>query len=173
MTTWSPSLALEPALRALKSCAVSAKLPNASSIAASSALTTIFSNLMTLRSTSGISGSFSYVMSTFTSSPAFQSSFVILTSGCIAGRSPQSSKCLFIAPSMDSCMASPIRRSPNCFFSRAIGTLPLRKPFISTSGCASISFVFTVASNSAAVTMIEYARFRPSLSVSVTCMCAP
>ena len=45
------------------------------------------------------------------SSSAFQSSLVILTSGCSAGRSLVDSKCDFIAPSIASCIASPIRRA--------------------------------------------------------------
>ena len=57
MTTWSPSLALEPFLRSLKSFAEEARLSKASSIAALSDFTTSFWSLILEKSTSGIAGS--------------------------------------------------------------------------------------------------------------------
>ena len=93
-------------------------------------------------------------MVTSTSCPSFQSLFATSTSGFPAGRSPDSWKWRDMAPSMLSCMASPRSLGPNCRLSSASGTLPLRKPFIWTVGCASASFSCTLASSSAAGTVI-------------------
>jgi hypothetical protein len=80
---------------------------------------------------------------------------VTLTSGCSAGRSPVASKCVRIAASIDSCIASPSTDLPNIFFISAAGALPFRKPFIWKSLRASSSFSLTLASSSVAGTVIE------------------
>ena len=71
----------------------------------------------------------------------------------MAGRSPLPLMWVDTAPSMVSCMASPRRRGPCCLRSSAMGTLPLRNPFMAMPGWASRSLAGTLASSSSAVTV--------------------
>ena len=121
-----------------------------------------------LRSTSGTSGSTSSAMVNSRSAPSSNEVTSIL--GRSAGRSSWSA-IAFCDPRLTACSStSPITERPYCLRSRAIGTLPGRKPGMRMRPFSSSSRWATWPAISAASTTTLYSRFRPSADNSVTCI---
>ena len=90
--------------------------------------------------------------------------------GRSAGRSSWSA-IAFCEPRLTACSStSPITERPYCLRSRAIGTLPGRKPGMRMRPFSSSSRWATWPAISAASTTTLYSRFRPSADNSVTCI---